>query len=157
MSKQLKVYIVILISSYVVHVPNLRAQEQERDPFVSIIDLQEQEIKAEKIKVDLSNVVLKGIIWSNSRAIAIINEELAMLGDNWGGFKVESIDKDSVTLTREGRSYKLFVEEAIPTAEKKEPTTKVQEPSVEERRGYPTQEMGYPEKEGFYPEGNFRP
>lgn len=69
----------------------LRAQE--RDPFTSIIDLKEQLLGQQK-KINLSQVALKGIIWNPTRAIAIINDELVMAGDNWQGYKVERIDKD---------------------------------------------------------------
>ncbi len=84
---------------------------EERDPFISIIDLQIESQKFAAKKIDLSKVVLKGIIWNDSRAVAIIDDELVMAGDEWKGLKVERIDKDSVTLSDEIKSYKFFIEE----------------------------------------------
>ncbi|MFH0857924.1 MAG: hypothetical protein V1842_00040 [Candidatus Omnitrophota bacterium] len=87
---------------------------QERDPFVSIVDLQEERLKTTKSKVDLSRVVLKGILWNQSRAVAIIDDNLVMTGDEWGGFKVARIDKDRVILSDGEKSYPLFIKEEVP-------------------------------------------
>lgn len=96
-----------MIIGCIIYPAHLNAEE--RDPFISIIELQSQKLSAKKI--DVSKVVLKGIIWNDSKAIAIIDDELLMAGDEWKGLKVERIDKDSVTLSDEIKSYKLFVEE----------------------------------------------
>lgn len=99
----------IMVVSGVGYIFELKAEE--RDPFTSIIDLREQELSLQK-KINLSQVDLKGVIWNPERAIAIINDELVMAGDNWQGFKVERIDKDSMILSDNSGSYKLSVEEA---------------------------------------------
>lgn len=96
-----------MIIGCIIYPSHLNAEE--RDPFISIIELQSQKLSAKKI--DVSKVVLKGIIWNDSKAIAIIDDELLMAGDEWKGLKVERIDKDSVTLSDEIKSYKLFIEE----------------------------------------------
>ena len=85
----------------------INAGAQERDPFVSILDLQQQ-----KMKVDLSGVVLKGIIWESSRPVAILNDTLVTVGDDFFGFKVVKIGKDKVTLTMGKESYVLEIESA---------------------------------------------
>ena len=84
----------------------LNLMAQERDPFVSSLDLQKQ--KAEKqfsLRMDLSEFVLKGIIWNNKVSVAIINDELFAVGDDCRGLQVEAIGKDSVTLTDGSESF----------------------------------------------------
>lgn len=137
MFKWLKIDITIMMVINITGITcALNLMAAERDPFVSIIDLQAQ--RATVKKIDLSQIVLKGIIWNKSQAIAIINDELVMVGDDWQGFKVERIDKDSVTLKEsigldeQAKYYKLFIEEAIP--------------SGKERLTIP---MGLPATEGF--------
>jgi hypothetical protein len=131
-------YILIAIVSAlgVAYVTGLRAED--KDPFVSIIDLQQQENAGEeKIKLDLSNVVVKGIIWSNAKVMAIINQDMVMVGDTWGEFQVESIDQKSVTLLYKGKTYKLFVEESS-WMDKKLPAPKIDEsPPPEGKLSYP--------------------
>jgi len=100
----------IMIICCIIYSSHLYAEE--RDPFISIIDLQIESQKSTAKKIDLSKVVLKGIIWNDSKAVAIIDDELVMAGDEWKGLKVERIDKDSVTLSDEIKSYKLFIEGA---------------------------------------------
>jgi len=99
--------VMILILNGVVFAVNLRAQE--RDPFVSPVDLRQQRL-AQKATIDLANVVLKGVIWNNRKAVAIINDELVMVGDEWQGFKVERVDTDSVTINDGMNSYRLSVQ-----------------------------------------------
>ena len=99
--------IAIFMAGFFINTFELRAEE--KDPFASIVDLQEE--AAVRQKLDLSNVVLKGIIYSSSKSVAIINEELVMAGDNWAGYKVERIDKDNVTLSDGEKSYQLSLPE----------------------------------------------
>lgn len=100
---RVSIYILIILISLISYPVCLKAQE--RDPFVSIIDLRQQIMGGEKI--ELANVELKGIIGSSERAIAILNDELVSKGDIWRGFKVEEIDKDSVILSDGWKSYKI--------------------------------------------------
>lgn len=129
---------------------------EDRDPFVSIIDLLEQQTAGEeKMKVDLSQVELKGIIWSAKKMLAVINEELVMAGDNWQGFKVEAIDKNSVTLSYAGKPFKIFVEEPA-AAEKKKPAVKLEAPETNEEFTHPGEEGMFPGgPKGFPPDKNF--
>lgn len=154
MFKWLKIYITIMMVISITSIAcTLNLMAAERDPFVSIIDLQAQ--RATLKKIDLSQIVLKGIIWNKSQAIAIINDELVMAGDDWQGFKVERIDKDSVTLKdsvsldEQARYYKLFIEEALPS-DKERLTIPMGLPATE---GFGQQEgiMPYP---GFSPSDN---
>ncbi|MCM8801649.1 MAG: hypothetical protein NC912_06625 [Candidatus Omnitrophica bacterium] len=99
------IYKLILLLSLVFYPVCLKAQE--RDPFVSIVDFRQQSLSGERI--ELANVELKGIIGSSEKAIAILNDELVAKGDNWRGFKIEEIGKDSVTLSDGWKSYKIFL------------------------------------------------
>jgi hypothetical protein len=118
--------IVIFIIGFFINTLELRAEE--KDPFVSIIDLEEGAGVIQRL--DLSTVVLKGIIYSSIRSVAIINEELVMAGDNWAGYKVERIDKDSITLNDGEKSYQLFLpeDEDVSAKEKRKIPTTTQEP-----------------------------
>ncbi len=116
------------------------ARAEEKDPFVSIIDLQKQQAEGEEqIKLDLSNVTLKGIIWSEDKVLAVINEDMVTAGDSWGEFKVERVDKKSVTLQYKGKQYQLFLEESSGADKKIPPAGKVDlpPPPNEERFKYP--------------------
>lgn len=133
--------LLIVIAGIIFSVVCGSARAQEKDPFVSIIDLQKQQAEGEEqIKLDLSNVSLKGIIWSNDKGLAVINQDMVMAGDSWGEFKVERVDKKSVILQYKGKQYELFLEESssadkkIPPAGKFEPTG----PASEEKFKYPS-------------------
>ena len=78
---------------------------EDRDPFVSIIDLE-----ARKVKLDVSAIKLMGIIWDEKCPVAIINDTLVLIGDEYEGFKVEAIDKDKVTLGNYSRRYKISID-----------------------------------------------
>jgi hypothetical protein len=90
----------------------VQAQAQARDPFVSILDLRQLNARA-----DLSGLSLKGVIWESARPVAIINDTLVSVGDDFSGFKMARIDKDKVTLTSGKESYELYVD-APPEQEK---------------------------------------
>ena len=88
----------------------LRADE--RDPFSSII--------VSKYKdVHLNNIILKGIIRNNQRAVAIINDELLMVGDVFMEYTIKSIDKDSVTIAYGDRVYSVVMPEETNITQKK--------------------------------------
>lgn len=145
-------YIAIFMAGFFINTFELRAEE--KDPFASIVDLQEE--AAVRQKLDLSNVVLKGIIYSSSKSVAIINEELVMAGDNWAGYKVERIDKDSVTLSDGEKSYQLSLpeDEDVSTKKKKKIAATTQEPLPQDMTS-PWGEMnegGFPMQRGMQEE-----
>jgi len=94
----------------------------ERDPFVSILDqekqeeqqkkllIEEEKLTQEKAKKALS-VVLNGIIWSDSKAVAIMNDELFSVGDEVEGYRIKSIEKNVVILSWDKIQRKLFLED----------------------------------------------
>jgi type II secretory pathway component PulC len=133
--------IAIFMVGFFINTFELRAEE--KDPFVSIVDLEEE--SAVRQRLDLANVVLKGIIWSSSRSVAIINEELVMAGDDWAGYKVERIDKDSVSLSDGEKSYQLFLpeDEEVSAKETKKIVAATQEPLPQEMLNPPPNTMPY--------------
>ena len=56
---------------------------------------------------DNSKFVLNGILWDNERPQAIINNDIINLGDEIGGFKVITINEDSVVLNDGGNDIEL--------------------------------------------------
>lgn len=110
--------VTILISLLLIYFSDLTAQETgiERDPFVSILDIEKQrilgrELSLQRKKKELANISLKGIIWSNLRSVAIINDKPVMPGDEIDGYKITQIDKESVTLNYNRATYTVFIDE----------------------------------------------
>lgn len=149
MFRWVKIYITLMVIQQIIPALNLMAAE--RDPFVSILDLEEQQ-KATAKKTDLSKMVLKGIIWNEYKPIAIVNDELVMIGDYWQGLKVEAIEKDSVTLKDQDESFKLFIEEPLPSGIESLATMKLPESDGQEGPIPPAGIPGPGEEKMFPPE-----
>ena len=98
------------------------AWAESRDPFISIIDLEKQKLVEQKV-LDLSNVIVNGIIWNESASIAIINDELVMAGDKWRDVIMEKIEKDRVISRSQDKSYTLSIDNT-PDAQKEQETVK---------------------------------
>ena len=82
----------------------------QRDPFVSILDQREQAKRSDEDRMEISEVKVSGIIWNEARPIAILNNgDLVTVEDTWKQFRVEGIDKESITLSEAGKSYRLYV------------------------------------------------
>jgi len=97
--------------------------QEERDPFISILDLKKQRLESYKNRIDLSKVILKGIIWNDKQSVAIINDELVMAGDEWQGYKLERIDRDGILLSDGENTYQLNITEEMPLLRKDNLTT----------------------------------
>ncbi len=86
----------------------------ERDPFVSVVDLQAQRSALRKQRsMAVSQINIQGIIWSERAPIAIINDELLGQGDNWRGFTIEKIDKQAVSLSDEDGTYLVSIKQEV--------------------------------------------
>jgi hypothetical protein len=101
--------IIVFISSICILIWAARLEAIEQDPFVSMLDIREEK-KATSAKIDLSGAVLKGIIWNKNRAVAIINDEPVVCGEEWRGLKIERIEQDKVILGDGEKSYSLYVQ-----------------------------------------------
>lgn len=83
---------------------------QERDPFVSSLDLEKLRSKIQLAqKMDSSQLILRGIIWNEKLSVAIINDELFVVGDECKGLKIKGIEKDAVIMTDGVDSSKLSI------------------------------------------------
>lgn len=154
MSRWVKIYITLMVIQQIVPALNLMAAE--RDPFVSILDLEERQ-KATAKKTDLSKIVLRGIIWNEYKPIAIVNDELVMIGDYWQGLKVESIEKDGITLKDQAESFKLFIEEPLPSGVESLATMKLPEGDGQEGPVPPAGIPPGPGEERMFPPGQGLP
>lgn len=127
--------------------------ENTRDPFVSIIDLAKEEAKR-TTKIDLPGVALRGIIYSDSKAVAIVNDELVMVGDNWSGYKVEAILKDRVVFNDGVRSYELVMQQKNLDAEQVEENKTEKITNEPKAQGLPEEgwQYGPPSQEIYRPD-----
>lgn len=122
------IFLFLTMSAF--YIANLMAQE--RDPFISMLDLEKQKQKVQIAKkIDVSEFVLKGILWNERQAVAIINDELVMADDAWKGLKITRIDRDSVIVSDGADSYKLSIAEDIVPTGKGALKAKSQEPPPE--------------------------
>ena len=58
-------------------------------------------------ELDLSELVLSGIMWEEQTPLALINNVPLKEGGDISGFKVEKISRNEVLLSRGGKSYNL--------------------------------------------------
>jgi len=136
---------------------------QERDPFISVLDLEKEKQKAKvqvTKKIDLSQFALNGIIWNEKMSVAIINDELFVAGDDCKGLGVKSIEKDGVMLTDGTDSFKVPMTDDILPTEKKQLAKSLATPPPEEAVGEtPLQQEKFvpQEQQGPYPGTSFRP
>ena len=106
------------ISSPVLAETTTGLQDPMKPPAIAI-----RKMRAEKLgnqprpspvkKIDVKPpppLVLQSILFSNSRQVAIINEESLVKGDQIDGARIVSIDKDRVTLTRKGKKLELMLD-----------------------------------------------
>lgn len=77
----------------------------ERDPFISPVEVETD--KAKEIKM----VTFQGIVWNEKTPLAIINGEVLGIGESVAGFLVKTIDKNSVYLESEGRTFRFQTKE----------------------------------------------
>ncbi len=109
--KIITLLLIFMVTTFSLSFP-VFAQEWGRDPFQP----PEEESKiappppttAEEEEV-VSELKLSGTLTSPKKAIAIINEKIVREGDSIGGFKVFKIERKRVVLTREGKSYSLYL------------------------------------------------
>lgn len=83
--------------------------EEERNPFLSLSD----KVKVEESYFDLTklsySIKLNGIIWKNDYPVAIINNEIVEIGQDWKDFKILGIEQDKVVLQHGKFKYEIFL------------------------------------------------
>lgn len=78
-----------------------------RDPTQpAIADTTLPEIKVQEKKEE---IILQGIIVSSKRRLALINDHYVKVGDMIGEDKVESIEKNSILLSRSGQKRTIYL------------------------------------------------
>ncbi|MDH3892037.1 MAG: hypothetical protein OEV49_13230 [candidate division Zixibacteria bacterium] len=88
---------------------DLERVEQARwgaDPFRTVIKPSSK--PADKPKEELK-LILSGIVFNDKSPMAVINKKSVRTGDSINGARIVSIDRNSVTVERNGRTFTLRV------------------------------------------------
>ena len=101
-------YLFILMVLLCLSLP-LFPQEWGRDPFQPPEEESEVVPPPPVEEEAPSELTLAGTLVSPKGAVAIINEKIVKEGESIGGFKVLRIERKRVILTREGKSYSLYL------------------------------------------------
>jgi hypothetical protein len=77
-----------------------------RDPFRALVDENGQYLLEEDRYYSSDELEVSGILWDPSgKSSALINNQIAAVGEVIFGFMVEDITKDAVTLSKDGKEY----------------------------------------------------
>lgn len=83
-------------------------QEKEKhDPFQSIGDRIKLLERSGDIAALPYPVIVHGIVWTQDMQLAVINEDIVQVGQQWRDFKVEKIEKDKVILSRGTNTFEI--------------------------------------------------
>lgn len=82
---------------------------EDRDPFMALITPTGRILVAQQMT--LSNFVLKGIIYSPEKKLAVINDEIFKENDIVGDYIVEKIEEKNVILKKGDKEIILKLEE----------------------------------------------
>ena len=85
--------------------------EGVKDPFKAPIKKEKKPVveatKEEKIDKPLPELTIKGLIWGGTIPQAIINDQVVKAGDTISEVQIESISREGVTVSFNGRTYSL--------------------------------------------------
>jgi hypothetical protein len=99
-----KIFIIIFLSPLYA-----LAEEQYRDPFVSLVTEDGRLISFKEKKKDA--LELEGILYDPyGRASAIVNSQIVRIGDWIGEYQVYRIEKDRVIFLKEGKEFVVQLE-----------------------------------------------
>ncbi|MFH1397535.1 MAG: hypothetical protein ABIH27_03165 [Candidatus Omnitrophota bacterium] len=101
----------IIIALVLVLSASSQGRAEKRDPFISTLDWQEVDKNSPVRKAELTDLVLKGLLWNKVHPVAIINDQILETGDNYAGWKVEKIERDGVILSSKDKIIKITVED----------------------------------------------
>lgn len=82
---------------------------KDRDPMMPLVDNNGGILIAKEINAD--GLSLKGIIYSETRPMAIINDEVLVKGDKLGDYTIIAITETSVSLQKDDKGFVLKLEE----------------------------------------------
>jgi len=81
----------------------------DRDPFAPLVS--RSGIVLIPRKIDVTNMSLGGIIYSEKESIAIINDEVVKTGETIGDYRVVAIEENEVVLEKDDQAFTLKLEE----------------------------------------------
>jgi len=82
---------------------------RDRDPMAPLIDNNGGILIAKELDVD--GFALKGIIYSATMPLAVINDEVLSEGDTLGGYTITEITETAVSLQKDDKGFTLKLEE----------------------------------------------
>lgn len=90
----------------------LYASHDKRDPFVPLVDKKGRPVAVLEggIQFKISDLSLEGIIWDETKPLAIINDQVVGCGDKVSGVTVVKIERDKVILNYQNESFDLKME-----------------------------------------------
>lgn len=89
----------------------VNAQDNLRDPFIPLIDSQGRILIFEERNLDVGDLHLEGIIYSDTQKMAIINGEIFQEGNFVFGYYLKFIREKEVVLEKQDKEYILKWEE----------------------------------------------
>lgn len=79
-----------------------------QDPFSPVVGKNGRYLLETEVFYSPDELNLSGILWDPQGASScLINNQIVKIGESIGGFMVENITKDSVTITKDGKEYIL--------------------------------------------------
>ncbi len=91
-----------------VHGQDFFCPGEGRDPFYPLIDFQGRVLIEREI--DLEGMSLEGIMYSEHSPIVVINGEVLRQNEALGEYVILKIEREKVTLEKDGREYILKLE-----------------------------------------------
>lgn len=83
-----------------------------RDPLFPLVDKNGRYLLSAEISSSSVELNLSGILWDpQGKSSALINNEIVAIGESIAGFTIESIDKDSIAVSRDGKAYTIRLSE----------------------------------------------
>ena len=82
--------------------------QDKRDPFRPLVDKDGRYLSGTGLSYSSEGLKLSGILWDpQGQSSALINNQVVQAGDALGSFTIESISKNSVTISKDGRQIML--------------------------------------------------
>lgn len=116
----MRLFISFLLILFLCAGVNVCAQEEaslyddagKRDPFIPLVDDNGRFVLEVGELFSFTDLSLSGILWDPSgNSTALINDEIVQPGQEFYGFAIEKITENSVTVSRDGQEYTLWLSE----------------------------------------------
>ena len=84
--------------------------KNKRDPFLPLVDQNGRYLLSSELFYSSGALELTGILWDKyGNSSALLNNKIVKVGEDVSGYKVEIITKNSVTISKDGKEYKITV------------------------------------------------